>query len=278
MGSVLFPLFKIFYGAEDEDGTSDGMNSSELAWRTVFVVPAVVALVTSYVIVFHCDDSPKGDYRERVRQQEIMVVNPAASLCTTFMNTNVLVLLLQYACCFGVEVTMTNATALYYKDEFGQTTVSAAAIASVFGIMNLFARGIGGFISDMFNAKYGMRGRIMWQSVTLFLEGAAIIVFAYSQSLPGSIVSLVFLSLMVQSAEGSTFGIVPYVDRRFTGTMPICRLWSRQCVPLFIHLFILFSTSLLQYLPCLFYFARLGCRMGWSWWKCWCRLLFGPLH
>lgn len=241
MGSALFPLFKLFYGGDDSE-------RSELAWRTVFVVPAVVSLVASYVIWAYCDDSPKGDYRERVRQQEITVVSPTASLCAAAQNRNVMVLLIQYACCFGVEVTMTNATALYFRDEFGQSTVSAAAIASgensdspiihiyfrglllmpfftprysnfrlVFGIMNLFARGIGGFVSDLFNSKYGMRGRVMWQGVTLLLEGAAVVVFGFADTLPGSILALIFLSMMVQSAEGSTFGIVPYVDRRYTG-------------------------------------------------------------
>ena len=83
--------------------------------------------------------------------------------------------------------------------------------------MNLFARGIGGFISDLFNSKYGMRGRVMWQAVTLFLEGIAIVIFGFADSLAGSILALIFLSMMVQSAEGSTFGIVPYVDRRYTG-------------------------------------------------------------
>lgn len=83
--------------------------------------------------------------------------------------------------------------------------------------MNLFARGIGGFISDLFNSKYGMRGRVIWQGITLLLEGAAIIVFGFADSLPGAIIALIFVSMMVQSAEGSTFGIVPYVDRRYTG-------------------------------------------------------------
>ena len=77
----------------------------------------------------------------------------------------------------------------------------------------------GGFGSDLFNAKYGMRGRMTWQTLTLLLEGVAIVIFGYADTLAGSILALVFLSLMVQSAEGSTFGIVPYVDRRFTGRL-----------------------------------------------------------
>jgi MFS transporter, NNP family, nitrate/nitrite transporter len=94
MGSVLFPLFKLIFSYEDSDG-DDGTTSSEMAWRTVFVVPAVVSLVAAYTIVFHCDDSPKGAYAERVRQQEIMVINPTASLCAAVQNLNVWVLFVQ---------------------------------------------------------------------------------------------------------------------------------------------------------------------------------------
>ena len=114
---------------------------------------------------------------------------------------------------------MTNATALYFKDEFGQSTVSAAGIASIFGLMNLFARGFGGFWSDKFQTSHGVKGRLFWQMLTLTLEGLAVGIFGFADSLAGSIVALVFLSCMVQSAEGSTFGIVPYVSRRYTGKL-----------------------------------------------------------
>ena len=74
--------------------------------------------------------------------------------------------------------------------------------------MNLFARGLGGFGSDLFNAKYGMRGRMTWQTVTLFVEGVAVVIFGFADTLAGSILALIFLSLAVQSAEGSTFGAI----------------------------------------------------------------------
>lgn len=211
MGSALFPLFKLFF--DDHD------NAAEMAWRTVFVIPALVAFGAAYVYIFHSEDSPKGDFAELVRQQQIEIVSPFWSLGMAIQNRNVLLLLVQYACCFGVEITMTNATALYFKEEFGQDTVAAAAIASVFGIMNLFARGLGGYGSDFFNAHYGTKGRVVWQSITLFMEGIGIVVFAFAETLVGAIFSLIFLSFWVQCAEGSTYGIVPYVNRRFTGTL-----------------------------------------------------------
>ena len=211
MGSGLFPLFEVIYQGFD--------NPEELAWRTVFVIPALIAFMAAYVYIYKCDDSPKGDFAELVRQQQIEVVSPFWSLGIAIQNRNVIILIFQYACCFGVEITMTNATALYMKEEFGLDTASAAAVASIFGIMNLFARGLGGYGSDFLNARYGTKGRVVWQGFTLFLEGCGIILFAYMDTLPTAILSLIFLSLWVQASEGATYGIVPYVNRRFTGAV-----------------------------------------------------------
>ncbi|CAB9522580.1 affinity nitrate transporter 2 [Seminavis robusta] len=225
MGSVLFPLLQFIYsGADDEfDGVAsdnDQKRSTELAWRTIFVFPALLALVIGCLIIFYCDDAPLGNYRELIKSERLMVATPMESLCSTAKRgQNVWILAIQYACCFGIEVTMTNATALYFKDVFGQSTVQAAAISSVFGMMNLFARGLGGWCSDYLQRVAGIRGRLAWQVFTLAVEGVMVCIFAHAQSLAGSIIVLVFLSCMVQSAEGSTFGIVPYVERRFTGSV-----------------------------------------------------------
>jgi NNP family nitrate/nitrite transporter-like MFS transporter len=58
---------------------------------------------------------------------------------------------------FGVEITMDNAAALYsyFREEFELTTEKAAVIASIFGWMNLFARGLDGYFSDKANDRFG---------------------------------------------------------------------------------------------------------------------------
>ena len=168
MGSVLFPLFELIFGNEDT------------AWRTVCIIPGIVTLVTSYAIFKYSDDSPKGNYRKRSSKGLRANVSGKASLKTAAANINTWILALQYASCFGVEITMINAVALYFKEEFAQSTVSAAALASIFGWMNLFARGFGGFVSDMANAKRGMRGRLIWQTVALSLQGVMLLIFAKS--------------------------------------------------------------------------------------------------
>merc|ERR1712232_1453149 len=87
------------------------------------------------------------------------------------------------------------------------------------GWMNLFARGLGGFTSDIFNRNMGMRGRLIWQTVCLLIEGAMVLVFASTKSLGLAIFILVIFSSFVQAAEGSTYGIVPYVDPPATGSI-----------------------------------------------------------
>ncbi len=206
MGSVLFPIFKL------------GM-SAEKAWRTVSIVPACVGLLTGYTITQISDDSPNGNYKELKQHGIMSEVSAAASFRDGALNVNTWLLFIQYACCFGVELTMNNAAALYFKDEFKLSTESAAAIASIFGWMNLFARGVGGFISDKFNAKMGMRGRLWWQSICLLVEGITILIFAETKNLGLAIFVLVIFSSFVQAAEGSSYGIVPYVNPPATGSI-----------------------------------------------------------
>ena len=170
-------------------------------------------------IVKYSDDAPKGNYADLKKHGAMPEVSAAASFRQGAWNFNTWVLFLQYACCFGVELTMNNAAALYFKDEFGQSTESAAAIASIFGWMNLFARGLGGYLSDKANARCGMRGRIWAQAVLLFAEGALVLVFANTGELVTAIIVMMFFSLFVQAAEGSSYGIVPYIDPPATGSI-----------------------------------------------------------
>ena len=150
MGSALFPLFKnVAYGGLDE------VAAAEKAWRTVCVIPAVVAFASGVATYYISDDCPKGNYAEMKKNGTMQEVSAAASFRSGALNVNTWLLFIQYACCFGVELTMNNAAALYFVDRFGQSTEAAAAIASIFGWMNLFARGMGGYSSDKANAYNG---------------------------------------------------------------------------------------------------------------------------
>ena len=60
---------------------------------------------------------------------------------------------------FGIELTVDNFAALYYTDTFHLSLQMAGLVASLFGMMNLFARALGGIVSDRCNRRWGLRGR-----------------------------------------------------------------------------------------------------------------------
>lgn len=235
-GSILFPFFKWMYkergntaetisDAVGDEGTRMLIaqrllgRAEDRAWRSVPVLLGLIGLCSAYCYYSVSDDSPKGNYHKRKKQGFITDVKVWEALSDSLKDPNAWLLFLQYGCCFGVELTVSNAAALYFKDVFGQSTESAAAIASIFGWMNIFARGLGGFMSDMCNAWDGMRGRLAWQTCCLLCEGLSTILFVYSKTLVTSILTLALFSFFVQATEGSTFGIVPYVNPKITGSI-----------------------------------------------------------
>ena len=135
IGSILLPLFKVIYGETDPS------EPAEKSWRTVCVVPGFICCVLAFCLVRYSDDCPKGNYRKRKRLGLMPSVSAGKSLQAASRDRNTWLLIFQYACCFGVELTMSNAAVLYFTVQFGQSIESASAIASIFGWMNLFARG-----------------------------------------------------------------------------------------------------------------------------------------
>ena len=64
-----------------------------------------------------------------------------------------------------------------------------------------------------------MRGRLIAQTLLLLGEGISVIVFAHTTTLAGAVCVLVLFSLFVQAAEGSSYGIVPYVKPVYMGSV-----------------------------------------------------------
>ena len=208
IGTILFPTFKVIFDGD-----------AEKAWRTVCVVPAFVAFCTGIWILRYSDDTPKGDYSELKKHGVKKVESYSTLLSAASIDWNTWILFVQYATCFGVEIALNNVISLYFTEQFGQSTESAAALAGIFGWLNLFARGLGGILSDMANTRMGMRGRIIVNTALLFAEGVMVIVFSQCKTLGLAMLTLIVFSLFVQAAEGSCFGIVPYIDYPRTGAI-----------------------------------------------------------
>jgi NNP family nitrate/nitrite transporter-like MFS transporter len=170
---------------------------------------------------------------------------------TVWLNRNSWILFIQYGCCFGVELCVNNQLSLYLFDWFcvdgsaetdgssgdmykhptwdkdqecsgerALTKDTANIIASLFALSNLFARGLGGGLSDKLFAMIGFRGRLWAQFISLFLEGMMLLVFSQvTNNIPVLIIALIGFSLFVQSSEGTTYGIVPSVNKRKVGAV-----------------------------------------------------------
>ena len=80
-----------------------------------------------------------------------------------------------YGACFGMELTIDNIAALYFTDYFHLALTAAGIVAGSFGMMNLFARALGGLVSDRLHQNFGLRGRTMAaRSATILAEGLAL--------------------------------------------------------------------------------------------------------
>ena len=103
--------------------------------------------------------------------------------------------------------------------KFGLGLVTAGTIAASFGLQNLYARALGGLLSDSLNKSMDFRGRLIAQWVCLFVEGILLVIFSRMETLASAIVMLVAFSIFVQASEGSTYAIVPYVNPAATGAV-----------------------------------------------------------
>jgi MFS transporter, NNP family, nitrate/nitrite transporter len=125
-----------------------------------------------------------------------------------------------YAFCFGVELTINNIIVSYLFDQFGLKLSTAGILGSLFGLMNIFARSLGGFGSDFAGKYYGMRGRLWALWIIQTMEGAFCIFMGLANNtLAGTIVLMIIFSLLVQASEGASFGVVPFVSKRSLGVV-----------------------------------------------------------
>jgi NNP family nitrate/nitrite transporter-like MFS transporter len=95
----------------------------------------------------------------------------------------------------------------------------AGALASIFGFMNLFARALGGIVSDKVGKAYGLRGKGLLLAGFLVLEGCGIVLFANAGSLPMAIFSMLLFALFLKMANGGTYSIVPFVNKEAIGSV-----------------------------------------------------------
>ena len=88
-----------------------------------------------------------------------------------------------------------------------------------FGMMNLFARALGGIASDRWSLRWGLRGRTTLLGCTIVAEGLALMLFSAVRVLPLAIGAMMLAGLFVKMSNGATYGIVPFINPRALGAV-----------------------------------------------------------
>lgn len=194
--------------------------TESMGWRLAMVVPGVILFGLGIAYYLLTQDAPDGNYDELRRKGVIPArTDPTGweSFSEAIKDYRVWALFIVYAGCFGVELTINNIAAIYFFDEFGLSLKTAGILAGLFGLMNIFARTLGGIFSDRFARTGGLRGRVRFLFLCMLTEGIALVVFSQMHVLQTAVAMLICFSLFVQMSEGATFGVVPFVNRKALG-------------------------------------------------------------
>ncbi len=189
-------------------------------WRIALIVPGVLMLVMSFVYWRYTQDTPEGnviDLRRRGIDIDAGKASGWASFKRACRNYRVWLLFVTYAACFGVEITIHNLAAIYYVDTFQLDLKTAGLAAGSFGLLALFARALGGYVSDRVASRFGLDGRTLLLFALILGEGAGLIAWALSDSLAVAVTTMLVFGLFTHMACGATYSLVPFIDRGALG-------------------------------------------------------------
>ncbi|MDQ1816716.1 MFS transporter [Massilia sp. CCM 9210] len=194
--------------------------SEALGWRVALLVPGVLMVVMAGLYWKFTQDCPQGNYDD-MRAAGIAIEGGKKGGWESFKaastNHRVWLLFVTYGACFGIEIFIHNIAAVYYVDHFKLSLKEAGMAAGSFGLLALFARALGGWVSD----KMAMRGTINSRVTLLFVlmigEGAGLLWFAKADGVVFAVIAMLVFGLFTHMACGATYALVPFIDSKALG-------------------------------------------------------------
>ncbi len=128
--------------------------------------------------------------------------------------SNVAALNTTYFTNFGAELAVVSMLPFFFESTFSISPTAAGMVAASFAFVNLFARPLGGLLSD----SLGNRKRTM----LIYMCGIALgfLAMAFINAtwpLWVAVAVTIACSLFVQGAEGATFAVIPFIKKNMTG-------------------------------------------------------------
>lgn len=206
---LIFSMFVTLFGFTSATG-----------WRLSMVVAGAICLLAGVGYYFLTQDTPEGNLRElRAAGRWPESKRTSGMFLVAIKDYRTWLLALLYGACFGMELTIKNIAALYFTDYFGLGLQAAGFAAAAYGLMNLFARTLGGYVSDRCAATWGLNGRTRWLCLALVGEGIALVAFSQAPGVAAAVSLLIVVGLFVQMANGATYSVVPFVNRQALGSV-----------------------------------------------------------
>jgi len=188
------------------------------AWRYSMIIAGIICLIMAAVYYFFTQDTPEGNFKDlKERSVEIHKKKEKISLSKVLSDYRLWILFLVYAASFGIELTVYGTMDDYLQNTFQIDRLTAGNIVLSFALMNIFARTLGGFFGDKFGKLKGLRGRVLFLSFILVIQGVMLMTFSSTTSIITGFIFLILFSLSVQMAEGATFSVVPFINKKAIG-------------------------------------------------------------
>jgi NNP family nitrate/nitrite transporter-like MFS transporter len=195
---------------------SAGVNEA-YGWRAALFVPGVLMLVMAVLYYRYADDTPQGKLTSKTDTSNTNKPSGWTTFKAAASDYRVWMLFVTYAACFGVELTIHNLAAIYYVDRFGLDLKTAGLYVGAFGLLALFARALGGLMSDRIAHTRGLDGRTALLFVLILAEGLGLMAFAKMDTAHMALFAMLVFGLFTHMACGATYALVPFINRKALG-------------------------------------------------------------
>jgi NNP family nitrate/nitrite transporter-like MFS transporter len=194
--------------------------SETAGWRVALLVPGVLMIVMAGLYWKFTQDCPDGNYDD-MRRAGIPIDGGKkggwASFKAAAANHRVWLLFVTYGACFGIEIFIHNIAAVYYVDHFGLSLKSAGIAAGSFGLLALFARALGGWLSDRMAIRGTLNSRVTLLFILMIGEGTGLLWFAKADTVAFAVIAMLVFGMFTHMACGATYALVPFIDNKALG-------------------------------------------------------------
>ena len=167
-----------------------------------------------------------NDVRVVTIENEIPRAPTVMDICRTTFSPQTLLVALPYLCSFGSELAVEGVISDFYiqtaKTQDGMVWNSQIAgnWAAVFGLLNIFTRPLGGYISDLLYRSQGINAKKWWIIFLGLAQGLCFVGIGYSNfNIYPMIGAMTALAVFMEAANGAVFSLVPSIHPRFNGVV-----------------------------------------------------------